>query len=378
MLFLYHSSLLENKIMKKRQEIPLCVLLFCMIGFSSADIEISLNLSSNFPNSRISIFENLENDFSPDKSFDCHIDSFGILSSYKSFLKSPIYKTHQTLFSVSQRDLEGFFRRQPAILYLSDVQWCLYLYLNKNMSKSDSLNKYLAMHQVVSKILSITRTINKIHFYGNDRIKYSSDGLVTQIDTISITYEFDRVIRIGNAIIEYCADKVVKIDGLKISYDSEKIISIGHIRDLEKPLLNRNYRNLTYYERKEYLQRQKTLPGFISLHNILRLYIENRIMSEKNIPVRYLQLYSIINCAIAASIGYRCQPVIGGKIVTCFFGRIDSIDTYRFNYFFDNIQSINDFKIEYVFGKISRAGDLLVKRQSGQITRIGDQRILIQ
>ena len=55
------------------------------------------------------------------------------------------------------------------------------------------------------------------------------------------------------------ADKVVKIDGLKISYDSEKIVAIGHIR-VNKPLLNQEYRDLTYFERKEYLQRQKLFP----------------------------------------------------------------------------------------------------------------------
>lgn len=362
--------------MKNSQEILLSVLLFCLTKSSLASIEISLNLGSNFPNSKISLFENLEKDFSADKSFDSHIDSFGILSSYRSFLSSPIFKTQQILHSVSQHDLEGFFRRQPAVLYLSDIQWCLYLYLNNNISQNDSLNKYLTMHHIVTKLLTITRSLNKIHLYDNDRIKYSPRGLVTQIDTISITYELERVISIGDAIIEYSADKVVKIDGLKIRYDSDKIIAIGHIRDLAKPLLNRNYRNLTYFERKEYLQRQKTLPGFISLHNILRLYIENRKMAEKNVPEQYLQLYSIIKRAIAASIGYRCQRVIGGKTVTCLFGRIDSIDKYRFDYFFDNIQSINGFKIEYFFGKISRAGDLKVKWHNNRITRIGDQKIL--
>jgi hypothetical protein len=172
------------------------------------------------------------------------------------------------------------------------------------------------------------------------------------------------------------ADKVVKIDGLKISYDSEKIVAIGHIRDLNKPLLNQEYRDLTYFERKEYLQRQRALSGFISLHNVLRLYIDNRKLAGKDVPAEYLQLYSIIKRAIAASIGYRCQQVIGGKTVTCSFGRIESIGKYHFDYFFDNIQSVNGFKIEYIFGKISSAGDLKVKWHQNRITRIGDQKIL--
>jgi hypothetical protein len=360
----------------RKQEIFLSILLFCLTKNSLAKIEFSLNLSSDFPNSTISIFENLEKDFSTDRSFDFYNDSFGILSSYRSFLNSPIYKTHQLLLSVPQRDLEGFFRRQPAILYLSDIQWCLYLYLHNYISQSDSLNKYLVLYQTVSRLLNITRSLNKFHEYDNDRIKYSSDGLIIEIDTFSITYEFDRVVSIGNATIQYSADKVVKIDGLKISYDSEKIVAIGHLRDLAKPLPNRNYRNLTYFERKEYLQRQRTIPGFISLHNVLRLYIENRKLEGKDVPVRYLQLYSIIKRAIAASIGYRCQQTIGGKNVTCLFGRIDSIGKYRFDYFFDNIQSINDFKIEYFFGKISKAGDLKVKWQNNRIIRINDQKIL--
>jgi len=362
--------------MKRNQKILFSLLLFCLSESSLAKIEISLTLNSNILNSKFSIFENLEKDFSPDKDFDSNIDSLGMLSSYRSFLNSPIYKTMQIIHSVPQQDLERFFRRQPVILYLSDIQWCLYLYLNNCISQSDSVNKYLSLYQIVSKLLSTTRTINRIDLHGNDRIKYSSDGLVTKIDTVSIAYESDRVISIGDAIIEYSADKVVKIDDLKICYDSEKIIAIGHIRDLVKPLLNQNYRNLTYFERKEYLQRQKTLPGFISLHNILRLYIENRKLAGKDVSVKYLQLYSIIKRAIAASIGYRCQQVIGGKTVTCLFGRIDSIGKYRFDYFFDNIKSINDFKIEYFFGKVSSAGDLKVKWHDNHITRIGDQKIL--
>ncbi len=361
--------------MKKSQKVLFSVILFCLTESLRANIEISLNLSPIFPNNKISIFGNLEKDFSPDRSFDSHTDSFG-LSSYKSYLNSPIYKQQQILLSVSQRDLEGFFRRQPAVMYLCDIQWCLYLYLNNKISQNDSSDKYLALYQTVNKLLAVSRTVKKIHVYGNERIKYSSDGLVVQIDTVTITYESERVISIGNAVIKYSADKVVKIDGLKISYDSERINAIGHIKDLSKPLPNRDFRNLTNFERKEYLQRQKTLPGFISLYNVLRLYIENRKLAEKRIPVQYLQIYSIVERAIAASIGYRCLQVIGGKTVTCLFGRIDSIGKYHFDYFFDDIQSINDFKIEYLFRKISKAGDLKVKWHNNRITRIGDQKIL--
>lgn len=106
---------------------------------------------------------------------------------------------------------------------------------------------------------------------------------------------------------------------------------------------------------------QSTILGFISLHNVLRLYIENRKLAGKNVLSEYLQLYSIIKQTIAISTGYRCQQTIEEKTFTCCIGPYQLHDKSHFDYFFVNIQSINDFKTEYFFVKISKAGDLRVK-----------------
>ncbi len=368
--------LLEKIEMQRTLQILFSVMSFWLTTTGLADIKISLTLSSNFLSNRICVFENLEKDFPQDKPFDIHADSFGNLSSYRNFLNSPVFKLNKTLYSIPQKDLDDFFHRQSYLLCLNDIQWCLYLYLSNTANQNDSMNEYQYLYQIVNKLLMVSRHLEKVSWYDNDKIQYSSGGLVIRIDTFSVDYGFERITRIGNANIEYSADKLVKIGGLKISYEAERIMGIGYLRNLNKPVLNQNYKKLTSFERKEYMERQRALPGFIAAYSVLRLYIENLRLSDKEIPYHYLELYAIIDRVITASLKYRCGNTIGGKTIICKFGRIIAIDTYEFHYFFDRIQRISDFEIEYLFGQISKVGGLQVKWEKNRIIRIGDQKIL--
>lgn len=359
-------------------QLLISLLISGFIGNSFGDMHISINLDSDFPHNNITIFEKLENEFSVNNSSEVYTDSFGKISSYRSFLNSHIFRINQNLISMSDKDLDNYFRRQLAVLYLADIQWCLYLYLNCPVGSIDTINKYSTLYRIVSKLLVLTRTLKKVEQHDKDKVTYTWDGMVSGIDTSSITYDFERVTKIGSVKIAYSADKVVTIGSLRINYDSDRIESVGQKKKINKPALNKKYRNLSHFERKEFMERQKSLPGFIGLYTVLRLYLENKKKEGKTIPVKYFELYSIVKKAIAVSIEYKRAAQIGGKVVYYQFGQIESIGESHFDYFFNRIQSINGFKIEYFFGQISRAGDLRVKWTNKRITLIDDQNILTE
>lgn len=333
------------------------------------------NFNSYFNKYSISFFEDLDDDFFNHNVNKNDSDHFYGRSAYRSFLNSGIYRTGRTAAKMSKTDMDKYFFRKIASINLCDIQWYLYLYLH-NSTPADSLKKYYSLYQTVNKLIAVSRILNKVDFYGNDKIKYSLDGLITMIDTTAISYFSDRVVQIGNIRIEYNGDDVIdKIGDLIIEYDSGIVKAIGGKRSINQPMLNRQYRTLSYFEKRDFIDRQKTLPSLIGIYNVLYLYLANTRHHNDTLTEQFSYLLQIIRTAILATQRLKCTDVVDNRIISCKFGRIEYIDDIKLEYFFDHLDRINDIRIDYFFERISRIGDLTVKWHDDEIYQIGVKRI---